>query len=62
MKKRLTATTRRAKYVGNHPYLTDTCGDYYWSKSYDSHIYRPDGEGKNDWYRIPYPSNLQPIQ
>ena len=47
-----TATQRKAKYTGDHPHIVDTEGEYYFSKSQNSYVYRPASDLKSDWYRV----------
>lgn len=47
-----TATVTAAKYVGSHPHLIGTTGVYYWNKSQESYIYRPNTNTKADWFRV----------
>lgn len=47
-----TATHRKARYIGDHPHLVDSEGVYYYSTSQQSYVYRPNGLGKVDWYRV----------
>lgn len=47
-----TATHHKARYMGNHPYLVETEGVYYYSTSQQAYVYRPEGEGKVDWFRV----------
>lgn len=55
-KKRYTATYTKAKYVGNHPYIRDTDGVYYWNSEQCSFIFRPNTDAENisktDWFRV----------
>ena len=59
-KTKFTATPLPARYIGNHPTLAGTEGVYFFNKDQDSYVYRPNGEGKSDWYRI-HRYNLEDI-
>lgn len=51
-KTRLTATFTRARYTGDHPHIKGTQGVYYYSIEQGTEVYRPDSEGKGEWYRV----------
>lgn len=48
-----TATQRKARYIGDHPYLIDTEGVYYFSTAQNSYVYRQSTDStKADWFRV----------
>lgn len=49
---RLTATFTKARYIGDHPHIRGTVGVYYYSTEQGTEVYRPDADGKGEWYRV----------